>query len=112
MTRTFRLVFAVLALCLAAPAHADQALDSFARDVDRTEEPARGHEPAAHLRAIRAVRPVERGRRAVRAGRARFTFDGLVMPAQTAKGPAAIAAFLRTRYGGGYDGLSATASRA
>ena len=29
------------------------------------------------------------------------------MPAQTAKGPAAIAAFLRARYGGGQDGLSA-----
>ena len=29
------------------------------------------------------------------------------MPAQTAKGPAAIAAFLRTRYGGGRDGLRA-----
>ena len=29
------------------------------------------------------------------------------MPAQTAKGPAAIAAFLRARYGGGKDGLSA-----
>ena len=36
-----------------------------------------------------------------------FTFDGQVMPAQTAKGPAAIAAFLRARYGGGKEGLSA-----
>ena len=27
----------MLALCLAVPARADQALDSFARDVDRTE---------------------------------------------------------------------------
>ena len=34
-------------------------------------------------------------------------FDGLIKPAQTAKGPAAIAAFLRTRYGGGHEGLSA-----
>jgi hypothetical protein len=37
----------------------------------------------------------------------RLVFDGLIMPEQAAKGPAAIAAFLRTRYGGGYEGLKA-----
>src|SRR6185436_17442671 len=37
----------------------------------------------------------------------RFVFDGLIKPEQIAKGPAAIAAFLRTRYGGGYEGLKA-----
>ncbi len=36
-----------------------------------------------------------------------FVFDGLIKPGQTAKGPAAIAAFLRNRYGGGYEGIKA-----
>ena len=37
MTRTFTLSSAVLALFLVVPTRADQALDSFARDVFRTE---------------------------------------------------------------------------
>jgi len=106
MTRTFRLVCAVLALCAAAPAYADQALDSFAREVSRTE-------------SVRAALNLQRSYAqyaqyglwnevgALFAPDATFTFDGLVMPAQTAKGPAAIATFLRARYGGGKDGLSA-----
>ena len=103
---SLRISCAVLALFLAVPAHADQALDSFARDVARTE-------------GVRAVLNLQRSYAqyaqyglwnevgALFAPRATFTFDGLVMPAQTAKGPAAIAAFLRARYGGGKDGLSA-----
>jgi len=106
MTRTFRLVCAVLALCAAAPAYADQALDSFAREVSRTE-------------SVRAALNLQRSYAqyaqyglwnevgALFAPDATVTFDGLVMPAQTAKGPAAIATFLRARYGGGKDGLSA-----
>src|SRR5690606_29627007 len=37
----------------------------------------------------------------------RSAFDGLVGPGQTAEGPAAIAAFLRSRYGGGKEGIEA-----
>lgn len=97
---------AVLALFVAVPAHADQALDTFARDVARTE-------------GVRAVLNLQRTYAqyaqyglwnevgALFAPQATFTFDGLVMPAQTATGPAAIAGFLRARYGGGKDGLSA-----
>ena len=36
-----------------------------------------------------------------------FVFDGLIKSEQTSKGPVAIAGFLRTRYGGGYEGLKA-----
>ena len=108
---TPRLGCAVLALFLAVPGHADQALDSFARDVARTE-------------SVRAVKTLQRSYAqyaqyglwnevgALFAPAGTFTFDGLVMPAQTAKGPAAIAAFLRARYGGGQEGLARTASRA
>ena len=96
----------VLLLALAVPAHADTALDAFARDVDRTE-------------SLRAVLDLQRTYAqyaqaglwndvgALFAQDGRFVFDGLIMPEQTAKGPAAIAAFLRTRYGGGYEGLRA-----
>ena len=106
MKRTFPLVFTVLALCLAAPAHADQGLDTFARDVARTE----GVRTVLNLQRTYAQFAQyglwnEVG--ALFAPQATFTFDGLVMPAQTARGPAAIAAFLRARYGGGKDGLSA-----
>ncbi|HEY6508214.1 MAG TPA: nuclear transport factor 2 family protein [Vicinamibacterales bacterium] len=103
---SLRISCAVLALFLAVPAQADQGLDTFARDVARTE-------------GVRAVLNLQRTYAqyaqyglwnevgALFAPEATFTFDGLVMPAQTAKGPAAIAAFLRTRYGGGKEGLSA-----
>ena len=91
-----RLVGAVLVLFLALPAHADEALDRFARDLTRTE-------------SVRAVLTLQRSYAqyaqfglwnevgALFAADASFTFDGLVKPAQTAKGPAAIAAFLRAR---------------
>ena len=115
MTRTFNRVrrCVVLALVaaatgpwLAVPAHADQALDALARDVARAE-------------SVRAVLTLQRSYAqyaqfglwsevgALFAPGATFTFDGLVLPAQTATGPAAIAAFLRTRYGGGQDGPAA-----
>src|SRR5690606_4191825 len=81
-------------------------LDAFARDLDRTE-------------SIRAVKTLQSSYAqyaqfglwsqvgALFAEGGRFVFDGLVGPAQTAEGPAAIAAFLRTRYGGGREGLEA-----
>ena len=101
-----RICCAVLALFLAVPAHADQALDSFARDVARTES-VRAVKTLQHSYAQYAQYGLWNELGALFAPSATFTFDGLVMPAQTAKGPAAIAAFLRARYGGGKDGLSA-----
>jgi hypothetical protein len=99
-------VWAALALALAVPARADTTLDELARAVERTES----------LRAVldlqrlyaqyaQAGRWNEAG--ALFAADGRFVFDGLITPGQTLRGPAAIAGFLRTRYGGGYDGLKA-----
>jgi len=99
-------LWAVLLLAVAMPARADNALDDFAREVDRTE-------------SLRAVLNLQRTYAhyaqaglwnevgALFAPDGRLVFDGLIMPEQAAKGPAAIAAFLRTRYGGGYEGLKA-----
>jgi len=106
MTRPLIALCAALVLMLALPARADSALDSFARDVDRAE-------------SIRAVKDLQASYAqyaqfglwnqvgALFAPGSSFVFDGLIKPAQSAKGPAAIAAFLRTRYGGGYEGLKA-----
>jgi hypothetical protein len=99
---------AVCATLLLAPAEprGDGGLDELARDVDRVE-------------SLRAVLDLQRAYAhyaqaglwnevgALFAPDGRFVFDGLVMPEQTAQGPAGVAAFLRTRYGGGYDGLEA-----
>jgi hypothetical protein len=106
MKRSVRFLCAVSALFVAVPAHADAALDGFARDVSRTE-------------GVRAVKTLQRSYAqyaqfglwdqigALFAAGGTFTFDGQVTPGQTAKGPAAIAAFLRTRYGGGKEGTEA-----
>lgn len=105
---------AISATCLcvaqlyAAAAGSDSgaALDALARDVDRTE-------------SLRAVLNLQRTYAqyaqaglwnevgALFAPDGSFAFDGLIKPEQTFKGPAAIAAFLRSRYGGGYEGLKA-----
>jgi len=99
-------LWTALLLAVAMPAHADTALDAFAREVDRVE-------------SLRAVMNLQRTYAqyaqaglwnevgALFAPDGRFVFDGLIMPEQAARGPAAIAAFLRTRYGGGYEGLKA-----
>src|SRR6478736_6175853 len=106
MNRLAGFAGAMLALFLALPARADAELDAFARDVDRTE-------------SIRAVKTLQATYAqyaqfglwndvgALFAADGSFLFDGLVQPAQTAKGPAAIATFLRKRYGGGHEGLMA-----
>jgi hypothetical protein len=98
--------WAILVLAFAGRASADTALDELARAVERTE-------------SLRAVLNLQRlyahyaqaGRwndvAALFASDGRFVFDGLIKAEQTAKGPVAIAAFLRSRYGGGYDGLKA-----
>jgi len=105
MTRRFPLALAVVALLVTGHTRAEQGLDAFARDVARIE-------------GVRAVLNLQRtyaqyaqfgmwnDAGALFTPDATFTFDGLVMPAQTVKGPAAIATFLRTRYGGGKEGLA------
>jgi hypothetical protein len=106
MTRPTAFVCATLALCLVLPGHADTGLDTFARDLERTES----------IRAIKTLQSTyaqyaqyglwnEVGRLFTPDGS--FVFDGLIKPAQTAKGAPAIAAFLRTRYGGGQEGPAA-----
>jgi hypothetical protein len=105
MTRAVAFLCSVVAVLGLVPTQADQALDGLARDLTRTE-------------GVRAVLNLQRtyaqyaqfGMWNEVAGlfspKATFTFDGLVMPAQTSTGPAAIATFLRTRYGGGKEGVS------
>ncbi|MEO6185598.1 MAG: nuclear transport factor 2 family protein [Steroidobacteraceae bacterium] len=105
MTRPFALVCATLALFLAAQLRA-AALDDFAREVERTE-------------SVRAVKTLQGSYAqyaqyglwnevgALFTTDGSFVFDGMVKPAQTATGPAAVAAFLRSRYGGGHEGAKA-----
>jgi hypothetical protein len=105
MTRPLALVCVMLALLHAPSVRADASLDALARDVERTE-------------SIRAVKTLQASYAqyaqfglwnevgALFARNGSFVFDGLVGPARTAKGPSAIAAFLRTRYGGGAEGLA------
>jgi hypothetical protein len=106
MTRLLASLCATLALFLALPVRADSDLDRFARDVERVES----------IRAVKTLQSSyaqyaqfgswnEVGALFARDGS--FVFDGMIEPAQTAKGPAAIAKFLRTRYGGGREGLTA-----
>jgi len=105
MKRLLLLVLATLILVPAMPARADAALDELARDLDRTE-------------SIRAVKNLQSSYAqyaqfglwehvgALFSNDGSFVFDGLVKPAETSKGPTAIAGFLRTRYGGGREGLT------
>ena len=106
MMHSFAPFFAALTLFFTLPVRADTALDSFARDLDRAE-------------SVRAVKTLQRVYAqyaqaglwdqlgALFATDGTFVFDGQVKPAETAREPAAIAAFLRARYGGGYEGLRA-----
>jgi hypothetical protein len=106
MTRLPGFVCATLALFLALPVLADAELDTFARDVDRTE-------------SVRAIKTLQSSYAqyaqyglwnqvgSLFTAEGSFVFDGLIKPAQTAKGPAAIATFLRGRYGGGREGVKA-----
>jgi hypothetical protein len=99
-------VAATLLLALAIRPRADTGLDDLARDVDRVES-LRAVLNLQRLYAQYAQAGLWNEVGALFAPDGRFVFDGLIMPEQTAKGPAAVAAFLRTRYGGGYDGLKA-----
>jgi hypothetical protein len=106
MTRPLASLCAMLTLFFAVPVLADSELDNFARDVEHTEG----------VRAVKTLQSSyaqyaqfglwnEVGALFTRDGS--LVFDGMIKPAETAKGPAAIAAFLRTRYGGGHEGLKA-----
>jgi hypothetical protein len=102
-----RTAFAVAALLLGQAAQPAQAqtdtVDNLARDLDRVE-------------AIRQVKTLQRSYAqyaqyglwneigALFSQSGLYIFDGQVKSAETAKGGAAIAAYLRARYGGGKDG--------
>ena len=97
------LICAMLAVLSALSVHADAGLDSFARDVDRVESVrAVKHLQASYSQYAQYGLWKEVG--ALFAADGSFVFDGMVKPAQTVKGPAEIAGFLRARYGGGYEG--------
>src|SRR5689334_3861772 len=90
--------FAALSLVWPVPIHADSALDELARDVERTES-LRAVLNLQRTYAQYAQAGLWKETGLLFAADGRFVFDGLVMPERTATGPAAIAAFLRTRYG-------------
>ena len=111
MNRVLTMLGAVLALLMAAApapafAAAGEALDEFARDVVRTKS-VRDVKTLTRSYAQYAQFGLWNEIGALFTPDGTFTFDGLVMPSQEAKGPAAIAAFLRARYGGGEEELSA-----
>jgi SnoaL-like domain len=106
MVRPLACLCTTLILIAATPALADAELDNFAREVDRVE-------------SVRAVKTLQASYAqyaqyglwnevgALFAPNGSFVFDGLIKPAETAKGPAAVAEFLRKRYGSGKDGVTA-----
>jgi hypothetical protein len=106
MSRRLALICSGLALVLAAPANADPALDSFARDLDRAES-VRAVKHLQHSFSQYAQYGLWEAVGGLFAPSGQFVFDGLIKPAETAKGPKAIAAFLRNRYGAGREGVTA-----
>src|SRR4051794_1367799 len=106
MKRALAFLCVTLVLSLSQPVLADAALDGFARNVERAE-------------GVRAVKDLQSSYAqyaqyglwnevaALFARDGSFVFDGMIKAAQTSRGSAAIAAFLRTRYGGGHEGLNA-----
>ena len=108
MKRPLRLICTTLALMQMMPVHAaaDAALDAFARDVDRTQSVrAVKHLQSSYAQYAQYGLWQEVG--ALFSSDGSFVFDGSVKPAETAKGAAAIASFLRQRYGGGKEGMTA-----
>jgi len=103
----WRLLALVCIALLAQPAAAQREGSDFAvlaRDVGRVED-------------LRAIKDLQRRYAqyaqfgmwneigALFAPTAQFSFDGQIRQGQTATGPVEIAAFLRTRYGGGHEGI-------
>ena len=105
MTHSFALFCAALTM-FTLPVRADTALDSFARDLDRAES-VRTVKTLQRVYAQYAQAGLWDQLGSLFAPNGSLVFDGQVKPAETAKGPAAVAAFLRARYGGGYEGLRA-----
>ena len=106
MKRALAFLCVTLVLSLSQPVLADAVLDGFARDVERAE----GVRAVKNLQSSYAQYAQyglwnEVGALFARDGS--FVFDGMIKAAQTSRGSAAIAAFLRTRYGGGHEGLNA-----
>src|SRR5688572_9436661 len=104
MTRLIGFVCATLALFLVLPGHADTGLDTFARDLERTES-IRAVKTLQHSYAQYAQYGLWNEVGALFTSGGSLVFDGMVKPAETATGSTEIATFLRTRYGGGYEGL-------
>src|SRR6478736_4771549 len=105
MPRPFATICALLALLLSVPAAADPKVDALARDLDRTES-VRAVKLLQHSYAQYAQFGLWNQLGALFTADGSFVFDGQVKPAETATGPAAIAAWLRNRYGGGHEGLT------
>ncbi|MEO5923563.1 MAG: nuclear transport factor 2 family protein [Bryobacteraceae bacterium] len=105
MPRPFTLIIPTLAVFL-SPIYADTVLDSLARDVDRAES-VRAVKTLQSSYAQYAQYGLWTDAGALFGPSGSFVFDGMVQAAQTAKGPAAIASFLRARYGGDKEGLTA-----
>lgn len=94
------LTFGIAMLVLTWPARGDSALDHLAREVDRVES-VRAVKTLQSSYAQYAQYGLWNEAGALFAPGGSFVFDGMIQAAQTAKGPTAIAAFLRARYGGG-----------
>src|SRR5690606_27291239 len=86
------------------PPRGEDPVASLARDVDRAES-LRAIKTLQRLYAHYAQFGLWREVGDLFAPDGSFGFDGQIMPGQTVRGPAAIAAFLRGRYGGGHEGL-------
>jgi len=106
MNRSLVVVCAMLTVMAAPSVRADTELDGFARDVERVEG-VRAVKTLQSSYAQYAQYGLWKDVGALFAREGSFVFDGMIRPAQTFKGPAAIAAFLRSRYGGGQEGLKA-----
>ena len=104
MTRFLVAICALIGLALAQPATAQDDLAVFARDIDRAES-LRTVMTLQRTYAQMAQYGLWNDVGALFARDGHFLFDGLVKPVQTMKGSAAIAEFLRKRYGGGHEGL-------
>jgi hypothetical protein len=101
-----KVAFAVLCgLFVPTPAaHANPGVDALARDVTNAES-IRAVKALQRLYAQYAQYGLWNDVGGLFAAGATFTFDGQVTRGKTVTGNAAIAGFLRKRYGGGHDGL-------
>jgi len=105
MMRRLVSILATLAVVIALPARADTALDDFARDVDRVES-VRAVKNLQFSYAQYAQYGLWKEVGALFWPKGALVFDGLIKPAETAQGPKAVADFLRSRYGGGKEGMA------